>query len=94
MLSTHAFLSSAANTQYTNILKEVPLSVVGHDACEQALRTTRLGKWFNLHDTFTCAGGEPGVDACIGDGGSAIVCRVPSDFEEEEKFVQIGLVAW
>ncbi|XP_043196552.1 phenoloxidase-activating factor 2-like [Amphibalanus amphitrite] len=85
---------SFENSQYTNILKEVPLRVVGHDACQEALRTTRLGKWFKLHDTFTCAGGEPHVDTCKGDGGSPLVCRIPSEFPGEDKFVQVGIVAW
>lgn len=80
--------------QYTNILKEVPLHVVGHDDCQKALRTTRLGRWFKLHKTFTCAGGLPGVDTCKGDGGSPLVCRIPSDYPGEERFVQVGLVAW
>ena len=68
--------------------------MVDHDTCQDALRTTRLGKWFQLHDTFTCAGGEPHVDTCKGDGGSPLVCRIPSLYEEEEKFVQVGIVAW
>lgn len=46
------------------ILKKIELPLVSHDKCQQALRTTRLGHLFNLHESFTCAGGEQGKDAC------------------------------
>ncbi|XP_037087318.1 phenoloxidase-activating factor 2-like [Pollicipes pollicipes] len=84
---------SFANSQYTNILKEVPLSVVDSGTCQKELRTTKLGRWFKLHDSFLCAGGEKGIDTCKGDGGSPLVCRV-ADATEEETFVQVGIVAW
>merc|ERR1712080_634896 len=55
--------------QYQVVLKEIDLPVVGHDECEAKLRTTRLGKRFQLDDSFICAGGQDGKDTCKGGGG-------------------------
>lgn len=46
------------------ILKSVELPIVPKDRCQAALRTTRLGQFFRLHDSFMCAGGEAGIDTC------------------------------
>ena len=44
--------------------------------CQSLLqKNTRLGKYFELDDSFICAGGKKGVDTCRGDGGSALVCK-------------------
>merc|ERR1712098_36542 len=51
-----------AEGQYQVVLKEIDLPVVGHDQCEAKLRTTRLGRRFQLDDSFICAGGEDGKD--------------------------------
>ena len=48
--------------KYQVILKKIELPVVPNDVCQNSLRTTRLGKRFNLHQSFMCAGGEPGKD--------------------------------
>uniref|UniRef100_U5ERE0 Phenoloxidase-activating factor 2 n=1 Tax=Corethrella appendiculata TaxID=1370023 RepID=U5ERE0_9DIPT len=77
--------------KYQVILKKVHLPVVPHAKCQQALRTTRLGKRFNLHDSFLCAGGEPGKDTCRGDGGSPLVCPIAG---AKERYYQAGIVAW
>ena len=80
---------------YPNLLKKVPLSTVERGICQRQLRQTRLSKWFQLHETFVCAGGQPHVDTCLGDGGSPLVCRDTSaPYGDEERFVQIGIVAW
>lgn len=42
--------------KYQVILKKINLPVVPHDQCQNSLRTTRLGKRFNLHNSFICAG--------------------------------------
>jgi hypothetical protein len=46
------------------ILKKVDLPVVPRDTCVEALRTTRLGPYFKLHESFICAGGDQGKDTC------------------------------
>merc|ERR1712198_330839 len=72
---------------YQVVLKEIDLPVVGHDQCEASLRTTRLGKRFQLDDSFICAGGVDGKDTCKGDGGSPLVCQSKFD---PTSYVQAG----
>ncbi len=51
------------NFQY--ILKKVDVPVLESNDCEQRLRQTRLGPFFQLsRSSFICAGGELGKDAC------------------------------
>nr|XP_031848006.1 uncharacterized protein LOC116433727 [Nomia melanderi] len=76
---------------YQVILKKVGLPVVPRDTCQESLRKTRLGKYFNLHETFICAGGVAGQDACKGDGGSPLVCPSKRD---PTTYQQAGIVAW
>lgn len=75
------------------ILKKIRLPVVPQATCERSLRSTRLGKKFRLHRSFICAGGEPGRDACSGDGGSPMVCLVRSRRLNIQQYVQVGIVA-
>ncbi|KAL9930760.1 LOW QUALITY PROTEIN: phenoloxidase-activating factor 2-like [Glossina fuscipes fuscipes] len=77
--------------KYQVILKKIELSVVPHSTCENQLRQTRLGLYFNLHKTFLCAGGELGKDTCKGDGGSPLVCPIPGF---KDRYYQAGIVAW
>nr|WGW06500.1 prophenoloxidase activating factor [Macrobrachium nipponense] len=76
---------------YQNVLKEVALPIVPRAQCETALRTTRLGMFFKLDQSFMCAGGKPGLDTCKGDGGSPLVCAVAPN---THTYVQAGIVAW
>lgn len=50
--------------RYQVILKKIQLPIVAPKKCEEALQTTRLGKFFKLDKSFICAGGERGKDAC------------------------------
>lgn len=50
--------------KYQVILKKIDLPVVPKNTCENSLRKTRLGRYFRLHDSFVCAGGEKGRDTC------------------------------
>ncbi|XP_073824528.1 phenoloxidase-activating factor 2 isoform X2 [Musca autumnalis] len=77
--------------QYQVILKKIDLPIVPHDKCQSNLRQTRLGLYFNLHESFICAGGEKGKDTCKGDGGSPLVCPIPG---VNDRFYQAGIVAW
>lgn len=77
--------------KYQVILKKIDLPIVPHDQCQASLRTTRLGKFFELHNSFVCAGGETGKDTCKGDGGSPLVCPVAGS---NHRYYQSGIVAW
>ncbi|CAH0559486.1 unnamed protein product [Brassicogethes aeneus] len=77
--------------KYQVILKKIDLPVVPRQTCQDKLRTTRLGKYFELHPSFICAGGEPGKDTCKGDGGSPLVCPIPG---QTDRYYQAGIVAW
>merc|ERR1719187_2203004 len=80
-----------ADAEYQVVLKEVSLPVVPRDQCVDWLRATRLGKRFKLDQSFVCAGGEAGKDACRGDGGGPLVCPKKDD---PQHYVQVGIVAW
>ncbi|KAG8305069.1 phenoloxidase-activating factor 2-like [Homalodisca vitripennis] len=73
------------------ILKKVDLPIVRRNQCLESLRQTRLGRHFNLHESFICAGGIVGKDTCKGDGGSPLSC--PSR-DNPAVYVQAGIVAW
>ncbi|KAH8263316.1 hypothetical protein KR044_007332 [Drosophila immigrans] len=77
---------------YPNLLKKIELPYIERAKCQQQLRRTRLGRYFQLHSSFTCAGGEKDRDACLGDGGSPLVC--PSKQGDPHHFVLAGIVSW
>lgn len=66
----------------------VDVPIVNRTQCQATLKLTRLGKNFELDPGFMCAGGEPGKDACTGDGGAPLVCKVVS------QWYVVGLVNW
>ena len=61
-LTLSSFLGAAG--KYQHILKKIELPLVPRDVCQLSLRKTRLGVHFKLHESFVCAGGEPGKDTC------------------------------
>lgn len=75
--------------KYAEVLKKIELPVVERSQCRTMLRATKLGPFFQLHKNFLCAGGEPGVDTCKGDGGSPLACK-----RDDDSYVQTGIVAW
>lgn len=74
-----------------NVLRKVDLPIVNRTECQQRLRPTRLGRYFELHESFICAGGERGLDACTGDGGSPLFCPL---LDHPNQYFQLGIVAW
>lgn len=46
--------------KYQAIMKKVEVPIVPSNSCQEKLRETKLSKHFVLHDSFLCAGGEPG----------------------------------
>ncbi|KAK1130370.1 hypothetical protein K0M31_018502 [Melipona bicolor] len=76
---------------YQVILKKVELPIMPRNTCQEQLRKTRLGKYFVLHESFICAGGEAGKDTCKGDGGSPLVCPLRNN---PTTYLQAGIVAW
>lgn len=46
------------------ILKKLNIPLVDHNECQRKLRTTRLNKYFKLHDSFICGSGIAGLDTC------------------------------
>jgi plasma kallikrein len=57
---------------YSYVLKKVEMPAITNADCQTQLKASRLGQNFVLHPTLLCAG-EPGKDACTGDGGSPLV---------------------
>lgn len=46
-------------------MKEIWIDVIDPDTCQEALRKTRLGRFFVLDkESFICAGGESDKDMC------------------------------
>ncbi|XP_053691883.1 phenoloxidase-activating factor 2-like [Sabethes cyaneus] len=80
-----------SRSDYQIILKKIDIPVVPRERCESLLRKTRLGTRFQLHESFICAGGEKGQDACEGDGGSPLVCPIEGSIKH---YYQVGIVAW
>lgn len=75
--------------QYQATLKKIILPIVSRSKCEKKLRQTRLGPFYNLHESLMCAGGGR-RDTCRGDGGSPLFCEIPQDVG---RFYQAGIVA-
>ncbi|KAH8409665.1 hypothetical protein KR222_001308, partial [Zaprionus bogoriensis] len=78
--------------KFSVIMKRVPLPVVDFNTCQTQLRGTRLGQKFALDRSFMCAGGQPGIDTCQGDGGAPLAC--PIGQQGENRYQQSGIVAW
>lgn len=76
--------------EYSQVLKSVRLPLVEHGECQDRLRTSRLTKEFDLHESFVCAGGVMDEDTCIGDGGGPLMCRQRSS----QIYLQVGITSW
>ncbi|XP_055301761.1 phenoloxidase-activating factor 2-like [Sitodiplosis mosellana] len=91
MCTTGGWGKNAADRhgKYQAKLKKVDLPIVERGKCENLLRKTRLGPYYNLDNSLMCAGGGK-RDTCKGDGGSPLFCKIPHD---SERFYQTGIVA-
>ena len=59
------FVKLGSRGEYQVIMKEIWMDIIGHETCQDQLRETRLGKYFELDRTsFICAGGESDKDMC------------------------------
>ncbi|XP_041989240.1 phenoloxidase-activating factor 2-like [Aricia agestis] len=81
-------------TSYSGILKKILLKLVRDKQCEINLKNTELGSTYTLHNSLTCAGGEGGVDTCVGDGGSPLVCPLPDPSRKSTRYAVYGMVAY
>ena len=57
--------------------RDVSMPLVSKEECERRLRPefAKLGlRNWRLKPSEICAGGEPGVDTCEGEGGAPLVC--------------------
>merc|ERR1711963_959329 len=76
--------------KYQTRLEEVVVPIVANRKCQDDLRSkTRLGEYYELDESFICAGGKLGVDTCKGDGGSPLVCQ-----KQQGTWYQAGIVSF
>ncbi|XP_044762955.1 phenoloxidase-activating factor 2-like [Coccinella septempunctata] len=73
-----------------NRMEKIRMPYVDPATCTQRLSTTRLGRFFELHESFVCAGGSD-RDTCVGDGGNPLICPVPG---QPGRYDQVGIVSW
>lgn len=83
--------SSNQHSRFANILKKINLPIVPSNSCQDTLRTTILGSFFNLDKSFICAGGKASENTCIGDGGGPLVCPV---LGKKDTYQLAGIVSW
>ncbi|KAH8277602.1 hypothetical protein KR018_001952 [Drosophila ironensis] len=83
--------SNSTSQTMEHLLKRIELPVVNHDSCQRLLRRTVLGRRYNLHQSFICAGGVEGKDTCKGDGGSPLFCTMPG---QSDRYYLAGIVSW
>ncbi|XP_031333790.1 phenoloxidase-activating factor 2-like [Photinus pyralis] len=76
---------------YRRAMKKIEFSLISNPLCQNEFRKTRLGKWFQLHQTFLCAFGKNGRDLCYGDGGGPLVCEIS---RQPLRYLQVGITSW
>ncbi|XP_064553845.1 phenoloxidase-activating factor 2-like isoform X2 [Drosophila montana] len=82
--------STGDTNAYQHILKEVTVPVLPRAECITKL--TKVSDTSLIFDpSYICAGGEKGIDACLGDGGAPLACPIPGS---PNRYYQAGIVAW
>ena len=80
---------------FTNTLRKVSLPIWSSVECENSLNRNYFQQnhsiTWRIHESFLCAGGQAGRDACTGDGGGPLMCPLGS---EPQRMIQIGVVSW
>ncbi|XP_023032471.1 phenoloxidase-activating factor 2-like [Drosophila willistoni] len=76
---------------YQMRLKKLVMPVLLQSECNAKFQKTRLGPRYQLDESLLCAGGQRKVDACLGDGGSPLICPLSGS---KNRYFQVGMVAW
>jgi len=71
------------------ILKEFPVECIGDGDCSDRLRSSKLGPYYQLHQSFFCAQSRDSASSCTIDGGGPLVCR-----RKDGSSALIGLLSW
>ncbi|XP_022121656.2 phenoloxidase-activating factor 2-like [Pieris rapae] len=77
--------------EYAVILKKISSPLLDNSVCEVAFRPI-VGSAYNMDDSMTCAGRVTGLSNCMGDGGSPLICTMPSS--EGTRYAVVGLVVF
>ncbi|XP_046750351.1 uncharacterized protein LOC124413673 [Diprion similis] len=76
----------------TNMLRKRVEPYVEPAACVTALKKTPLGKSFQLHNSFVCAGGQSArKNFCSREIGAPLACPLKSN---PNRYVQLGIGSW
>ncbi|XP_046402914.1 CLIP domain-containing serine protease 2-like [Ischnura elegans] len=68
-------------------LKKVQVAVLSNSSCTQALN-------FSLDNSSLCAGGQKHRDACLGDGGGPLYCRMTNVTAGVNRYLLVGIISW
>ncbi|KAI5740832.1 hypothetical protein M8J76_007694 [Diaphorina citri] len=83
---------SADDKSYNQYLRQVGLNLLPRDKCQNILRQSSLGQYYEIMHGYICAwNGSSEINSCKGDGGGPLVC--PSK-EDPTIFFQVGIAAW
>jgi len=74
---------------YSTVLRKAYLNLVQFEKCQYLIRKRIQDPTFILDESFVCAGGELGKDACTGDAGGPLAC--PDKYGRQ---ILTGLVSW
>ena len=69
------------------IPKESYVECLNDAECQDRLRRTKLGPYYNLDEGFLC--GSSRLGNCLVDGGGPLVCK-----RKDETYALIGLISW